>query len=96
MGKESELTPGKSFEKRILTKRIGVFNNAGTIYGIETDCKHMKASLANGKVIDGTITCPWHNWKYDLDTGKCLTVDKVKLKRYDVEISNGNIYLLME
>ena len=32
---------------------------------IQSDvCKHRGASLANGKVRDGCIECPYHGWKY--------------------------------
>ena len=50
MGKISELPPGSSLEKRILARRVAVFNVDGELFGIESDCKHMKASLKKGKV----------------------------------------------
>ncbi len=95
MGKVSELSPGSSIEKRILAKRIAVFNVNGKLYGIESDCKHMKASLQKGKVQHEVVTCPWHHWQYDLKTGQCLTVDKFKLNTYPVEIDGGDIYLIL-
>lgn len=93
----SELPPGQAVEKRILARRVAVFNDNGTIYGLEADCKHMKAPLVRGGVVaDGIITCKWHNWKYDMATGKCLTIDKVKLKKYDVEIADETVYLKLD
>lgn len=95
MGKVSDLPPGKSLEKRILARRIAVFNDAGTLYGIEADCKHMKASLATGNVAGGIVTCKWHGWKYNLGTGECLGRPGMRLKRYDVVIEGDDIYLLL-
>ena len=95
MCKIIELPPGKSVEKKILARRVAVFNDKGTLYGIEADCKHMKASLCTGKVENGTITCKWHHWKYDLKSGKCLNIKNIKLKRYEIEINGEDIYLIL-
>ena len=93
MGKVSELPAGSSLEKRILARRVAVFNVDGELFGIESDCKHMKASLQKGKVEGLVVTCPWHSWKYDLKTGQCLTVDKFKLRTYLVKVENGDIFV---
>lgn len=93
MGKVSELPPGGSIEKRIFARRIAVFNVDGKLFGIESDCKHMKASLKKGKVEGLVVTCPWHHWKYDLKSGQCLTVDKFRLKTYEVEIEDEYIFV---
>lgn len=96
MGKLSELPPGQALEKRILARRIAVFNENGTLYGVESDCKHMRASLAKGGVENGVLTCNWHGWKYDLHTGECLTTKGFRLKLYPVEVERDDIYLIWE
>jgi len=93
MGKLSELPPGSVMEKTILARRVAVFNHQGTLYGIEADCKHMRASLTSGKIENGILTCKWHKWKYRLDTGECITNKVNRLKRYDVVIEGDDIYL---
>jgi nitrite reductase/ring-hydroxylating ferredoxin subunit len=37
-------------------------------------CPHLGGPLLEGKILDRTIVCPWHQYKYDLLTGKCYTV----------------------
>lgn len=93
MGKLSDFPPGSALEKRILARRVAVFNDNGTIYGIEADCKHMRASLATGGIRDGILTCKWHGWQYELATGKCLNLEGVQLKRFEVSIEEGEIFL---
>lgn len=95
MGFLSELPPGKMIEKRIMARRIAVVNDAGNIYAIESDCKHMKASLSTGRVADGMVTCRWHGWKYDLSTGVCVTNEGFTLKTYQTEVVDGVIYVLL-
>jgi nitrite reductase (NADH) small subunit/3-phenylpropionate/trans-cinnamate dioxygenase ferredoxin subunit len=95
MCKTTELPPGKSVEKKILARRVAVFNDNGTLYGIEADCKHMKASLCTGNVENGIVTCKWHHWKYDLKSGECLNIKNVKLNKYDIELDGEDIYLIL-
>jgi nitrite reductase/ring-hydroxylating ferredoxin subunit len=93
MGTLAELPVGGVLEKRIMARRVAVFNIAGQLYGIESDCKHMRASLANGEVKDGVLTCRWHHWRYNLETGECLDLEGARLKRYDVEIEGDAIFV---
>lgn len=95
MGKLHDLPPGSVIEKRIMARRIAVFNVGGTFYGIESECKHMKASLAKGGIENGILTCNWHGWKYDLQTGECLGRPGMKLRRYDVVVEQDSIFLII-
>jgi aminopyrrolnitrin oxygenase len=36
-------------------------------------CPHMGASLASGRVLDGTLQCPFHHWRFDT-TGACVQI----------------------
>ncbi|MCU1346222.1 MAG: hypothetical protein JWL70_2488 [Acidimicrobiia bacterium] len=41
---------------------------------MERYCPHRRADLANfGEVCDGVLTCHLHGWRFDLETGECLT-----------------------
>lgn len=95
MGTLSEIPPGGMLEKRIFSRRVAVVNDNGRLFGIESECKHMKASLAKGKIVDGVVTCPWHGWKYELGTGRCLTVEKFVLKRYEIEVHENEVFLIL-
>lgn len=96
MGLLSELPPGRAIEKQILARRVAVFNDGGRLIGLESECKHMRASLVKGGAIkDGTLVCAWHGWKYDVATGECINVPGFKLKKYDIELDGDTIYLLL-
>jgi 3-phenylpropionate/trans-cinnamate dioxygenase ferredoxin subunit len=72
----SELSPG---EMKLLVHEdleIGVFNCGGTVYAIEDRCSHDDGPLVEG-VLDEqacTIECPRHGAKFDLKTGRPLTL----------------------
>ena len=39
------------------------------------------------------IACPWHGWRFEIDTGESLETDKYKIPRYDVEVEDGKIFI---
>ena len=52
-------------------------NVSGKKKRIQKYCPHQFVDLEECGVIEGNIlTCPLHNWKFDMDTGKCITSDK--------------------
>jgi len=93
VGKLADLPAGGVLEKRIMARRVAVFNVAGKLYGIESDCKHMRASLATGNVRGKVVTCKWHHWRYNLETGECLDLKGARLKKYEVRIEGDDVYV---
>jgi nitrite reductase (NADH) small subunit len=96
MGTLSELGPGRVIEKQILARKIAVFNYNGRLIGMESECKHMRASLGKGGAItNGQLVCAWHGWAYNIETGECTNHPGFKLKKYDVELDGDIIYLIL-
>ncbi|HWR83384.1 MAG TPA: Rieske 2Fe-2S domain-containing protein [Candidatus Deferrimicrobium sp.] len=93
MGSLVHLSPGHWLDKQVLARRVAVYNDGGRFYGIEADCKHMKASLATGQVEHGIVTCRWHGWRYDLKTGLCLNNTRFRLKTYRVDVVGQDVYV---
>src|SRR5947208_536864 len=49
-------------------------------YLVQRRCPHMKGDLARfGHVEDGILTCSLHGWRFELETGRCLTSDDRRL-----------------
>lgn len=39
------------------------------------------------------ISCPWHGWSYDLETGEQLADDDIVLPTYNVTVNKGVVYV---
>ncbi|MDQ2052453.1 Rieske 2Fe-2S domain-containing protein [Natronolimnohabitans sp. A-GB9] len=39
------------------------------------------------------ISCPWHGWSYDLETGEQLADDDIVLPTFDVVVEDGVVYV---
>jgi len=91
--REQDLAEGSVKTARILSRTVAVIRVKGELYGLEADCKHMKTSIARGKIDSHTITCPAHGWQYDIRTGACLNEPWAQLKTFPVVVEDGQIYV---
>tara|TARA_A100001515_G_scaffold143839_2_gene146119 strand:- start:366 stop:1913 length:1548 start_codon:yes stop_codon:yes gene_type:complete len=89
MFKNLDIESFKLSENIFLTNSIKKVNNLETFEievggkkrRIQKYCPHKHVDLEKCGIIEGeTIVCPLHNWKFDLNSGKCLTSDKYKLE----------------
>ena len=78
----------------IMGKKIAVVRRQnGQFFAIEAGCKHQGADLTSGKIDGLLVTCPRHQWQYDLETGKCLNHDSPLLRKYVLKIENDTIFV---
>ncbi|MGD0719989.1 MAG: NifU family protein [Roseiarcus sp.] len=49
-------------------------------------CAHLGLALDGGEVADGVLTCPHHDFRYDLASGECLTAPQVQLQSHAVRV----------
>ena len=40
------------------------------MHAVDDQCPHSGASLAEGVIRRGEVTCPWHSFHFDLCTGR--------------------------
>lgn len=53
--------------------KLAVGMSAGVPFAVSNRCRHLLASLGEGKVAeDGCLECPWHHARYDTATGKMV------------------------
>lgn len=88
---------------------IGVFRVGEQYVALINKCPHSGAPLCAGTVTgraevdadfnvswgrEGEILkCPWHQWEFDLLTGKSLTGPNFRAKRFDVAVEDDEVVL---
>jgi len=87
----AEVPPGRSKVVRVSGKAIALFNVDGTIYAMENRCPHEGGPVGDGEFVGTVITCPSHQWRFDVRTGACAHDPSVLAKTYDVQIEDGMI-----
>ncbi|VGO15891.1 Naphthalene 1,2-dioxygenase/salicylate 5-hydroxylase systems, ferredoxin component [Pontiella desulfatans] len=93
--KVGELDENDSIDVVIGEEHYAVYQlAAGDYRATEGVCTHEFALLANGVLQDGCISCPKHNAKYDVCSGKVLTrPGKRDLATYPVRLKEGMLEL---
>ncbi len=63
----------------------------GTLRVTDAQCPHRRGPLAEGRLRGpdrfasaDTITCPWHGYRFSLETGACLTTPRYTLAVHPV------------
>lgn len=71
-------------------KELGVFL-LGTeqVFVIDNACPHAGGNLSAGDVMEGVVTCPWHQWQFDLVTGICVDSAAARVHKYPARIRDG-------
>ena len=78
---------------RIAGKQIAVFNTPDGIRACDNRCPHEGYPLSEGSLSpDCILTCNWHNWKFNLDTGENLFGGD-ELRIYPIEVRGDEIWI---
>jgi len=72
---------------------IGLFRTAeDKVFAASNTCPHKGGPLSEGIVHGESITCPLHNWVFDLNTGEAKGEDG-RIETYPVRVEAGRILL---
>ncbi|HEV3259649.1 MAG TPA: nitrite reductase small subunit NirD [Gemmataceae bacterium] len=81
-----ELAEGEGRVVEVDQKLVAVFRAGGCYFAIDDVCPHMGASLSDGYVEDGIVTCPWHAWRFRLADGAWADNPRIKIGCYPVRV----------
>jgi len=90
---KAKVPDGKICEVRVNRKSLAVANVEGKPCVISNICTHEQGLLGRG-VLEGTVvTCPWHNWKFDVISGKLLSSQGEGVKTYAAEVQGEDLFV---
>lgn len=74
VGKPEDVPEGSARQFDAGGRPVAVFRCEGTLYALDGTCPHRGGPLGEGTVEGGVVTCPWHGWRFEVRTGRCLNV----------------------
>jgi methionine sulfoxide reductase heme-binding subunit len=74
-------------------ERVAIFRYEGKISAVSNVCQHQNGPLGEGRIIDGCITCPWHGFQYQPDTGASPPPFTEKVPTFNVRLIQGDVYV---
>lgn len=74
-------------------RELAVFRREdGRVTVMDNSCPHASGNLSGGDVHGGTVSCPWHHWTFDLDTGICTHSPLARAAVHPARIVDGVVF----
>lgn len=89
----SEIPAGEGKVIELNGEEIALFNVDGAFRAIHNLCKHQGGPLGEGELDGCIVTCPWHDWTYDVTSGVSPDDPDCAVERYDVKIDGDAILI---
>lgn len=104
----NELKANERVLVEIQGREIALFHVDESIHALANYCVHQGGPVCEGQVSgamferDGElvwerenefVSCPWHGWEFEIDTGKHITHPKYRLPSYDTVVRDGDVYV---
>lgn len=64
-----------------------------TVFATSNVCPHKEGPLNEGIVHGTKVTCPLHNWVFDLETGEAQGADEGRIETYAARVEDGRILI---
>ena len=75
-------------------EKLCLFLIEGEVYALQDRCSHRDFPLSNGRLDDGQIECAWHGARFDVRSGRALSLPAIRsVRTYEVRIDNDEIYV---
>jgi len=90
-GADDEITVDHPVVVKQGRRQLAVLRDArGRLFALDNRCPHEGYPLVQGQLRDCTLTCAWHNFKFDLRDGRCLKGDEA-VAVYPVRVRAGRV-----
>lgn len=93
IGKLTDFPPGKGHVCTAGNATIAVFNVEGTLYAIDNTCPHVDGPLGEGGVSGKWVACPWHDWRFDVTTGRCQDPPEACVMTFPVTLEGEGVFV---
>ncbi len=93
----SDLPPNKLLGVELDGHRVCLANADGRIYAFRDNCSHQDFPLSAGEMDDGTVECAWHGAKFDMESGRALSLPAIRpIETYPVKVEENDIFVELE
>lgn len=94
VGEVGEIEEGRAKAVKLAADRtVAVFRHQGAFSAISGVCAHQGGPLAEGRVVDGCVTCPWHGYQYLAASGQSPPPFTERIPTYELRIEGRTIFV---
>jgi 3-phenylpropionate/trans-cinnamate dioxygenase ferredoxin subunit len=79
----------------VYPKGVGVLlvRAGGELFAIANKCAHMACPLDGGRLEGDVITCPCHDWQFNVRSGAFLDAPELSIATYPVKVEDGKVHV---
>ncbi|KRW95926.1 nitrite reductase small subunit NirD [Paracoccus sp. MKU1] len=66
------------------------------VFALDDRCPHKGGPLSEGIVHGDRVTCPLHNWVFDMNSGAAQGADEGAVRTWPVRVEQGRILISAE
>lgn len=81
-----------SYVENVDGRSLFVYRENGELRVYDSRCPHQRTNVPHLALKDCQLTCPKHEWKFDVRTGKCTAKGSRPLRRFESKVENGKLY----
>lgn len=63
------------------------------VFALEDRCPHKGGPLSEGIVHGDRVTCPLHNWVFDMATGQAQGADEGAVRSFPIRVERGRVLI---
>lgn len=89
----SDLAVGRSREVVVDGVGVAVFRTDSGLFAVDNACTHEDGPLGEGSLSGTVVTCPYHDWRFELTTGECLSHADRQVGCWNVEERDGALFV---
>jgi len=65
----------------------------GSVFALANRCAHMACPLEAGGCDGFIVTCPCHDWRFDVRTGAFVEAPEIGIATYPVRLAGGEVFV---
>ena len=89
----AEVALGSARQAAVGASTVAVFRTEDGLFAVDNACLHEDGPLGEGRITGNIVTCPYHDWRYDVRDGSCLSRKGRKLATYEVRDRDGFVWV---
>jgi 3-phenylpropionate/trans-cinnamate dioxygenase ferredoxin subunit len=63
----------------------------GELHAVANKCAHMACPLEGGSLKGAILTCPCHDWRFDVRTGQFMDAPELSIATYPTRVEDGKV-----
>jgi nitrite reductase/ring-hydroxylating ferredoxin subunit len=87
----ADITEGEVKRVDCPTRSVFVYREGEDYKVYDSHCPHQVTNIPQLALEGLTLTCPKHQWKFDIRTGACIEKGKHPLKSFETQVEGGRL-----